>query len=384
MHVKSNIIHVLLFSIILLVPANSLILYPANAQGQSYDDVYQENYSYDYDDQYDSYYYFSSNATKVQEREVYFLKETYKQLSDKQRDFIFDTIESEFGSLDRLCTLIVNERITEQELEKILRHILIQIFNKKIGNGYQNDNYNKKNEKVYSYTLEDDNRYYNNQYDDIKYYLNDNLEYYDDNNYYKLTYSNLKIDELIVEILNCVFPPLTVTKNWFACDNTTLDCTVNTFNKQSIEPTFDGSGSDSYIQCTSEEECPINPSDSNFKIKIDGNNPNHSSINALIGTESVNIDIENGPYYVSEILKGQQEQFMPKFDRLFVGNFPQGVAYAQDKMLMYVTNSNDDTVTILDTAGGTDNTVGNADDIVGTVAVGNFPQGVAFKTIDEV
>ncbi|MGD1837385.1 MAG: YncE family protein, partial [Nitrososphaeraceae archaeon] len=56
-----------------------------------------------------------------------------------------------------------------------------------------------------------------------------------------------------------------------------------------------------------------------------------------------------------------------------VGNTPRSIAYAQDKMLMYVTNIDDGTVTILDTAGGGDNMVGNADDVVGTVAVGNNP-----------
>ena len=156
MRVKSSIFSVLLFSIILLVPANSLMLYPANAQEQYYDNMYQENYSYGYDNNKkdDSYSYFSSNDTKVQECEVCFLKETYKQLSDKQRDFFFDAIEYEFGSLDRLCTLIVNEKITEPELEKILRHILTQVFDKNIGYDYKNDNDdNKRNEKVYSYSL---------------------------------------------------------------------------------------------------------------------------------------------------------------------------------------------------------------------------------------
>ena len=57
-------------------------------------------------------------------------------------------------------------------------------------------------------------------------------------------------------------------------------------------------------------------------------------------------------------------------------NNPDGIAYAQDKMLMYVVNAN--TVTILDTAGGDDNMVGTADDIVGTVTVGNFPSGIAY------
>ena len=371
MHVKSNIFHVLLFSIILLVPANSLI----NAQEPSYDYKYQDNYSYysyPQEKDNDSYYYLSSNDTKVQECEVCFLKETYKQLSDKQRAFFFDALEYEFGSIDKLCTLIVNEKISEQELEKILRHILVQIFDKKIGYKDNNDN-NRGDNVVYHYSFEDNNRYYDyEQYLNEEYYHDDRLDYYnyDSDNYYKSTSSNSKIDKLIVEILDCVFPPLTISKNWFACDNNIRDCTADTFNKLSIEPTFDGPQSESYLQCTSEEECPINSSDANFKIKIDGNYPDPASLDALIGTEKENIDIDNGSYSVSEILKGQQEPFISKFDILDVGNTPEDIAYAQDKMLMYVADNFDPNVSILDTTGGDDNMVGTADDVIGTVDVG--------------
>ena len=187
----------------------------------------------------------------------------------------------------------------------------------------------------------------------------------------------------VMQGMECTSPPpqsnpLTVTKNWFVCDsdNTDIDCTTSTFNKQSTEPPFETQLSNSYIQCSSEEECQFT-SDANLEIEVSGNNPMPTNIDALVGTmQDVNID--NGQYSVSEILEGQQEPFISKFDRLDVGNSPVGVAYAQDKMLMYVTNTNDNTVTILDTAGGTDNTVGNADDVLGTVVVGNNPRGVAY------
>ena len=91
-----------------------------------------------------------------------------------------------------------------------------------------------------------------------------------------------------------------------------------------------------------------------------------------------NVDIDNGQYSISEILQGQQELFIPEFDRLEVGDNPRSMEYAQDKMLMYVANGADDTVTILDTAGGTDNTVGNADDVLGTVDVGDSPRIIEY------
>ena len=180
----------------------------------------------------------------------------------------------------------------------------------------------------------------------------------------------------LMQGMQCPIIELNITKNWFVCDNTDIDCTTSTFNKKSTEPTFETPTSNSYVQCISEQDCPFT-SDANLEIEVSGNNPMPTNIDALVGTmQDVNID--NGPYSVSEMLEGQQEPFISKFDRLDVGNRPQDAAYAQDKMLMYVTNAIDDTVTILDTAGGADNTVGNADDVLGTVAVGNFPQGVAY------
>ena len=185
------------------------------------------------------------------------------------------------------------------------------------------------------------------------------------------------IENTIAVLIIQDIQPLTVTKNWFICTNNNLvDCTADTFNKQSIEPTFEGPTSNLYMQCTSEEECQFT-SAANFDITISGNNPNPNNIDAVAGTMQ-DVDIDAGQYSVSEILEGQQKPFISVFDRLEVGDNPIRVAYAQDKMLMYVTNIVDDTVSILNTTGGVDGLVGNADDVVGTVDVGTNPRGIAY------
>ena len=120
----------------------------------------------------------------VQECEDCFLHELYYQLSDKQRYFFFDAIEYEFGSLEKLCKLIVNEKISEQELEDILRHILLQVFD-------EVDYYN--NDKI--------NSYYHTEYEN-KY----GKKYYVDDDIYKLIPSQ-KINKIIDTIIECIFHP---------------------------------------------------------------------------------------------------------------------------------------------------------------------------------
>ncbi|MDR4510654.1 MAG: glycoside hydrolase [Nitrososphaeraceae archaeon] len=191
MHSKIGIFLVFLFATVLLVPVSTSPL--VNAQGYNDNQYYhqdfykKDNYLFednnqpDYNDKNgrDYYYHYPSKDKQfnqlVQECEDCFLQELYYQLSDKQRYFFFDAIEYEFGSLEKLCKLIVNYQISEQELKDILRHILVQLFDKV---GYDND-------------IDKINSYYS--YD--KY----------DNDYYKSIPSQ-KIDEIINNIIECLFP----------------------------------------------------------------------------------------------------------------------------------------------------------------------------------
>ncbi|MGD1838198.1 MAG: sialidase family protein, partial [Nitrososphaeraceae archaeon] len=190
MNSKIGIFTVVLFTTVLLIPASSFPL--ASAQEYNKKDNYSfennnEPYYIDKDSK-EYYYHYQSKDKKfnklVQECEECFLQELYYQLSDKQRYFFFDAIEYEFGSLEKLCKLIVSGKISEQELEDILRHILVQVFDKV---GYEN------NDKVNSYSY--------NEYED-KY----SKVYHDYENSYKLIPSQ-KIDKIIYAIIECIFPP---------------------------------------------------------------------------------------------------------------------------------------------------------------------------------
>ena len=91
----------------------------------------------------------TNNNLDVQSCVDCFLQELYYQLSDEQRYFFFDAIEYEFGSLEKLCTLIVNGKITEQELQDILRHILVQVFDKEDNDEIHPYYYNNNNDDEY-------------------------------------------------------------------------------------------------------------------------------------------------------------------------------------------------------------------------------------------
>ena len=200
MHSILGVFSVFLFSIILLISASSFPF--ANAQEYDNDKYYykdfnEKNNNYFFEDNKadyidkdgTEYYYYidkENNDFKklVQECEDCFLEELYYQLSDKQRYFFFNAIEYEFGSLEKLCKLIVNEKISEQGLEDMLRHILLQIFDEV---EYEN------NDKI--------NTYYSSKYENKygkKYYVYDDL--------YKLIPSQ-KIDNIINTIIECIFPP---------------------------------------------------------------------------------------------------------------------------------------------------------------------------------
>ncbi|MGD1836641.1 MAG: YncE family protein, partial [Nitrososphaeraceae archaeon] len=353
MKFKFGVFSVLAYSVLMLfIPASSI----SNAQEYGNDEYYDNNiddyindkYSYfpSYTDNSDYYYYIDP---KVQECEDCFFSELVK-LDRKISDKILYLIDEKFGSLVELCKLIAAEKIDREDLKKILEKILdshefvdknkVQKFFKdyetRSSVNYNLDEFKLKDERIDSKSLE----------------------------------------EFKENVLDCIFSLLSVTKNWFVCDNNNMNCIMDTFNKQSLEPTFEDPTSIFYSECTSEEDCPFT-SNTGIEIEISGNNPIPTNIDALVGT-TADININDGPYSVSEILTGEQEPFILKFDRLDVGNIPIGIAYAQDKMLMYVANTDDGTVTILDTAGGGDNMVGNADDVVGTINVGNAPRSIAY------
>ncbi|MGD1836249.1 MAG: hypothetical protein ACPKQO_11075 [Nitrososphaeraceae archaeon] len=142
-----NKLGIIIFTSLLLIPATSL----ANAQEYTTNDkqYYNEiidnkindngylynnnepNYIDEDNKQYYYHYYPDKENKKFQELikgcEECFLQELYYQLSDEQRYFFFDAIKYEFGSLEKLCILIVNGKISEKELKDILRHIGINI-----------------------------------------------------------------------------------------------------------------------------------------------------------------------------------------------------------------------------------------------------------------
>ncbi|MGD1836239.1 MAG: sialidase family protein [Nitrososphaeraceae archaeon] len=207
MHSKLGIFSVFLFATVLLIPASSFHF--VNAQEYNDDTYYyqdfnkKDNYSFDNNgpdnidkDSRQYYNHYSEKENKnfeelVQKCEECFLQELYYQLSDKQRYFFFDAIEYEFGSLEKLCKLIVSGKISEQELEDILRHILVQVFDKV---GYEN------NDKINSYSY--------NEYED-KY----SKVYYDDENSYKSIPSQ-KIDKILDNIIECLFSNPTIYVVW--------------------------------------------------------------------------------------------------------------------------------------------------------------------------
>jgi YVTN family beta-propeller protein len=109
---------------------------------------------------------------------------------------------------------------------------------------------------------------------------------------------------------------LSINKDWFVCNNDTIDCTIQ-IPEQQIS--FEGPNSGNYTQCTSDGQCPF-ANDAGFNIKINGSNPIPNTIPAQINTEQ-QIDIGTGPFSVTEDLF--TDRFVPNasFD---VENVPVG------------------------------------------------------------
>ena len=233
------------------------------------EEYYSDNdYNYHYSESVsDEYYVVVDPTNPIDVCKECILSEIEKILNKEQKYFFFDAIEYEFGSIERLCTLINNEQIMQYEVENILRHILVQVFDN-LGY-YHNDDYGD-----YSYSYE--------RYED-RY----GKEFYGDDDSYRLVPS-IKVDKIVYDIIECIFKnqsikteTLTVIKN-IGCDLNEEICEQNT----------------------------IKPSD--FKIIIEGNKPSQS---IFYGSSSgTDIRLGEGPFSISEV--GLEDQIPPVCDNM--------------------------------------------------------------------
>ena len=166
---------------------------------------------------------------------------------------------------------------------------------------------------------------------------------------------------------------LSINKEWFACNDDGIDCTV----RSESDITFETPSSGNYISCTEQNDnCPF-VADTELNIQISGNSPTPNTIPALVDTQA-SVDIGSGPFNVTESLSNESQSLFPQLP-IPVGDNPTGIAYDPENERMYVTNQQTccfgpDTVSVIDT---TTNTV------IGTITVGGQPIGIAYDPENE-
>ncbi|HEX6672434.1 MAG TPA: beta-propeller fold lactonase family protein, partial [Nitrososphaeraceae archaeon] len=169
---------------------------------------------------------------------------------------------------------------------------------------------------------------------------------------------------------------LSINKDWFVCNNDSIDCTIETPEEQI---SFEGPNSGNYTQCTSDGQCPF-ANDAGFNIEITGNSPTPNTIPAQINTEQ-QVEIGAGPFSVTEELFS--DRLVP--DAIFdvenvpveqdIGNpFPAFIlAFDEAGQRVFTVNEFSDSVSIIDLANS--NTVTNVDL---SSSGGDAPVAIAF------
>jgi hypothetical protein len=99
---------------------------------------------------------------------------------------------------------------------------------------------------------------------------------------------------------------LSISKDWFVCNNDSIDCTIDPQEKGE-QISFESPTSGNYTQCTSDGQCPF-ANDAGFNIEINGNSPTPNTIAAQINTEQ-QVRIGAGPFSVTEELSS--DRFVP-------------------------------------------------------------------------
>ena len=221
---------VIISTLTLLIPFSSILKTVYALDNKNNYEYYPMSKDYDTDGSYykDSknygkqYYYHyplkdKSNDPKeqIQKCEECFFSELEK-LDKKVASKMVYEIEREFGDLEKLCKLIINEKINRDQLEQILIKVLENLDYSKGDYSYE---YPNKEEQYYdNYDNNDynevDNLYnYDSNYDyiDTYSYYNDNYEYDEYEYGYDYEYDyNYELDEqtkqqIIQNILNCLF-----------------------------------------------------------------------------------------------------------------------------------------------------------------------------------
>ncbi len=154
---------------------------------------------------------------------------------------------------------------------------------------------------------------------------------------------------------------LSINKEWFVCNNDTIDCTIQIPDQQI---SFEGPNSGNYTQCTSDGQCPF-ANDAGFNIEITGNSPTPNTIPAEVNTLQ-QVQIGTGPFTVTEDLF--TERFVPNaiFDvenvpvgQDIAANFPAFIiAFDAAGQRVFTANQGSNSVSIIDLS---DNSVTDVD-----------------------
>jgi YVTN family beta-propeller protein len=171
---------------------------------------------------------------------------------------------------------------------------------------------------------------------------------------------SLEILEECLELPPIEKGTLSINKEWFVCNNDTIDCTIQ-IPEQQIS--FEGPNSGNYTQCTSDGQCP-SANDAGFNIEITGNSPTPNTIPAQIDTMQ-DVEIGAGPFSVSEELFFGR--LVPDAD-FEVENVPVGdieglspvflITVDEAGQRVFTANGGSDSVSIIDLA---DNSVTDVD-----------------------
>ena len=165
---------------------------------------------------------------------------------------------------------------------------------------------------------------------------------------------------------------VTVTKNWFVCDNNDIiDCTIEPQQQEGEQISFEEQNSALYTQCTSGTDCPF-VADAGFEITVDGSNPIPDTFAALINTMQ-DVELEVGEYAVSELLSIEQivEDGIINVDDVGVGTSPRALAFDSEGQRVFVANLDSASVSIIEL----DN-----NNMVTNVGVGLSPLALAFDS----
>jgi YVTN family beta-propeller protein len=149
-------------------------------------------------------------------------------------------------------------------------------------------------------------------------------------------------------------PELIVQKEWFACNNDDIDCTIPPQGPVH-QISFEGPFSGNYTLCASTPDC-LFANDAGFDIEITGNSPTPTTFPALINTNQ-DVFIGAGSFAVSEQLSSNefvptanfQVQNVPVGD-IGIGftNNKQMIAFDETGQRVFTANQLSNSVSIID------------------------------------